>query len=135
MSEQKVVPQKGYETLDDFVNRQNNFWHFFIKDSFMGILFRKEPVYARLRKRYPVFVRELTEKVTAYSDEESASAMALLNSTEARLGIPQKMPVLQHEMPYEDLYLAYHLMAELVYADDKGVRREDGSFNDKYLCR
>ena len=39
------------------------------------------------------------------------------------------------QLPWEDLYKAYQLMARLVQEDDRYAKRDDGSFDNLRLCR
>jgi len=111
MSEPNIAPQTEYKTLDDFMKGQNNFWHFFIEDSFLGRLHRdKVEAYARFEEQNPDFAKELMQRATRMYREN-------------------------HQLPWEDLQRAYNLMAKLVHEDDRYVRRDDGSLDTRKLCR
>jgi hypothetical protein len=111
MNEPKSVPQMEFKTVADFIKGQNNFWHFFIEDSFLGQLHRsKIEAYTRFEEQNPEFARELMQKATRMDREQS-------------------------QLPWEDLYRAYQLMSKLVYEEDRYVRRDDGRLDNYILCR
>lgn len=111
MSEPKIVPQVEFEMLNDFVKGQNNYWHFFIEDSWLGQFHRENvEAYSRFEKQNSEFARDLMQKATRMYKE-------------------------YRQLPYEDLYRSYQLMSKLVYEDDRYVKKDDGSLDDYKLCR
>ena len=111
MDKLKIVPQIEFKTLDSFIKGQNNFFHFFIENSDLGQVYRdKVEAYARFKEKNPNFVRELTQRITSTPKEDS-------------------------QFPWNDLYGAYQSMAKLVHEDDGRVKRNDGSFDNRKLCR
>ncbi len=111
MIEAKIAPQIEFETLDDFIKGQNNFWHYFIEDNELGRLHReKVKAYSRFEEQNPELAQELMQRATRMHKEND-------------------------ELPWEDLYRAYQLMSKLVYEDDRHVRKEDGSLDTGILCR
>lgn len=110
MNEVEVAPQREFKTLDDFISGQNNFWHYFIEYSDLGILHREKiKAYSRFKKQNFDYAVELMRKTTNLYRE-------------------------RQQLPWKDLYQTYQLMSKLVCKSDNHVKREDGSFNDYILC-
>ena len=97
MSEPQKVKQPEFKSLEEFITGNNNFYMFFIRQSYGGESRREQPVYTRFLEKYPEFAQQVFEKASLAWDE-------------------------RHEwyerLPWEDMYEAYKLMAELVFEED-----------------
>lgn len=108
MTEHRTVPQIEFESLDDFIRGQNNFYAYFLNDCEWGKSRRKTPHFERFQEAHPEMARIIT------------------NSTvEAVRAKPRK------ELPNEQLWGAYKIMSSLVFIDDKYVMRDNEP--DKYF--
>ncbi|MBU4292879.1 MAG: hypothetical protein KJ770_02355 [Actinobacteria bacterium] len=111
MTEQKVAPQIEFESLDDFIKGQNNYYAYFLDDSEWGINYRERPPFKRFQESHPEMEREVT----------GATVQAV------RANPRQKLP-------YKQLWGTYKIMSDLVFVDDKYVMR-DGKPDKYFLIR
>ncbi len=104
----KVAKLVRYETLEGFVEGQNNFYfHFLPEGSFVGDIYKTQPHYRRFKALHP----ELDSSLKAKLSQRKVGSDA-----------------------YKELFKAYAIMSELVSVDDPHVR-EDGKVNDQFLLR
>lgn len=106
MTEPKIVPQKQFESLEDFTDGQNNYYAHFLKGDSWGETRRERPHFQRFQNLHP----ELEGEVTRATGEARSKSGRL---------------------PYERLFEAYKIMSQLVYADDKGLMAYSNP--DEYL--
>jgi len=101
------APQRGFKSLDEFIDGMGNFRYYFHVDSPFIIqkIKRNRPVYQRFKKQHPELDQTLTLKVT--ESEES------IVKTKRTIGLP-----------YEELFEAYQLMSELVFVGDEHTLTE-----------
>lgn len=100
LSKPKIVPQKEFESLEDFIEGQKNYWGHFLKGNEWGETRRSRSCFKRFQKLYS----ELEEKTTTAT-------------VQARTAEPPK------KLPYKLLFETYELMSKLVFADDEGVKK------------
>jgi hypothetical protein len=110
----KIAEILEISTLDEFIGRtnigDNNFWLLFADSEMSEDLRAAVPAYRRMEETTPGFVKTLRTKMAAAQDKKRS------------------------EFPWEELYKAYIIMAELVHPDDEHVRK-DGEIDRKYLTR
>jgi hypothetical protein len=112
MAEHQVAPQIEFETLDDFIEGQNNYYAHFLDDCHLGQLYRTKKVhFKRFQEAHPEMEREVT----------GATVRAVRAEPRQRL-------------PYEQLWETYKIMSKLVFVDDKHVMR-DGQPDKYFLTR
>ena len=111
MTEQKVAPQIEFESLDDFVRGQNNYYAYFLDDCEWGINHRERPVFRRFQEANPQTEREVT----------GATVRAVRAEPRQRL-------------PYEQLWQTYRIMSQLVFVNDQYVM-ENGQPDKYFLIR
>ena len=96
-SEGYIVKQRDFDTLEEFIEEQNNFTtHFYQSNPVTVEAYRKAPHFLRFQALYPDFERELSIKYTG-----------CVNT--------------RQEKPWEDLFKAYKLMSALVLSSDPYV--------------
>ena len=111
MAEHQVAPIREYETLEDFIRGQNNYYAHFLDDCKWGQLYRERPYFKRFQEAHPEMEREVT----------GATVRAVRAEPRQKL-------------PYEQLWETYKIMSKLVFVDDKYVMR-DGQPDAWFLCR
>jgi len=92
----RIVPQKKFESLDDFKKGQNNYYAYFLEGNGWGEARRILPCFKRFQDLYSELEKEVTK----------ATCEAVSNST---------------ELPLELLYDSYNIMSQLVFTDDDDV--------------
>jgi hypothetical protein len=108
----QIVPQKQFETIDDFINGSNNYYALFLDDCDWGLEHRETyGCFRRFQAAYPEMERQVTR----------ATVQAV------RAGPLQKLP-------WERLWETYKLMSQFVFADDK-YATHDGQPHREYLIR
>jgi len=111
MAEQKVASLIQFGTLDDFVDRQDNYWAHFLDDVDFGQMKREHPYFKRFQAAHPEMERQVTEA-----------------TVRARRAVPRE------RLPYEQLWETYKLMSKLVFVDDKDLQNY-GQSNPYFLTR
>ncbi|MEI7719497.1 MAG: hypothetical protein WCI72_06515 [archaeon] len=118
----KIILQREFTSLDDFVKNSNNFYLHFVGDSGMGRLYRTKDAFKRFQKYHLELEQETTRIVVSDVRDTSLSKW--------------HGPITKTET-WEKLIEAYKLMSQLVYKDDRDVKRPDlgKEFDDWFLCR
>tara|TARA_Y100000294_G_scaffold177180_1_gene201743 strand:+ start:226 stop:552 length:327 start_codon:yes stop_codon:yes gene_type:complete len=96
MNQPRIMQQKQFESLEQFIDEQNNYYAHFLKGNDWGETRRNRPHFRRFQKAHPELEREVTRK-----------------TCEARFK--------SERLPYEQLYRTYEIMSQLVHVDDEGV--------------
>lgn len=103
-----------FESLEDFIRRQNNFYGHFNDKSFMGELRRKREYFLRFKNKNLDFELSLTRRVTDL------------------IGNYANDGTLHSKLPWSDLYQGYKLISLDVLVSEI---INDGLVDDYYLCR
>ena len=114
MAEHQVAPQIEFESLDDFIRGQNNYYAYFLDDCQFGKLYRTEKAnFRRFQEAHPEMEREVT----------CSTVLALRSEP-------------RQELPYEQLWETYKIMSQLVFVDDQYVMESGGGKPDRcFLIR
>jgi len=105
MPQPQIVPQKQFETLEDFANGMNNYPYHFSLDPYIGRTRRNTPHFQRFQEQNQEMEGEMISIVT-----RTLQTRTRLNRFENLSG---------EEL--EKLWGSYKKMSQLVYADDPGV--------------
>jgi len=97
MTEPKPVPQKEFNSLDEFIRGQNNYYAHFLAGNPWGETRRRRPHFLKFQQQYP----GLEEEVTRLTVEARRTNSPL---------------------PFEKLFETYPMMSQFVFDDDPGVR-------------
>jgi hypothetical protein len=119
MDVRNKIPQLSFGTLEEFIGGNNNFWHYFNLESFLGEAYRKNSVFQRFYKQNQAFADALLEKTTLMYRKNYS--------------VPSSIIPWERTLPWDELYMAYVLMSELVDESDPYSRRENGNLNNRYL--
>ncbi len=111
MAEHEVAPQTEFESLDDFIRGQNNYYAYFLDDCDWGISHRERPPFRRFQEAHPEMERKVTDATIRALRAES-----------------------RQKLPYEQLWETYKIMSRLVFVDDRSVMR-DGQPDKYFLIR
>jgi hypothetical protein len=113
MIDQRIAPQVEYKTLEEFIERSNNFYLFFLPDCWTAQeCYRKKEAFLRFQQSNPEMDKEIS------------------GATMHAVRVAPEKP----DLPWEKLFEAYKKMSQLVFVDDEWVMR-DGKPDDWYLCR
>jgi len=105
------IPQIQFGSLEEFIEKRNNFDSFFRRTPWGEQVYRCRPHFERFRQAYPELEKDI-------SDENTAAYLA------------------GERHPYEKLWEAYKLMSEFVYVGDEAVViRSTGKFDSHKLLR
>ncbi len=102
----KVIPQKQFDTLDEFIDGCNNYAMLF---QIGGEDYRETtPAYDRFKEQNLEFDSKLKQRMN-----------------EINIDNPK--------IPWDKLWDSYKLMSQLVYEDDPFAIKKDGSFDTTHL--
>lgn len=116
----KVVPQLEFDDVEQFKNKQNNFWNYFsdTEGSMLHYIVRRKKVFQRISILNPDLVHSLVARFQQLTEEQGTPIVKIDNSL------------------WQDLFEAYKQMSQLVDESDSYVVREKtGHLDDWYLCR
>lgn len=108
----EIAPQIEFQSLDDFVNKQNNFYMHFRDNCFeSNNIYRLRATFKRFQIQNPEMEQDVTK---------------------ATIQVIKAWP--EQRLPYEQLWEAYNLMSKLVFVNDEYVMR-GGQPDREYLIR
>lgn len=87
------------KTLDEFIEKQNNFRFHFLKKGIISDIYRSRIYFKKFKKENPKLEEDLTEKVTEINKE---------------IRTYPTMEEFTRQLPNQDLFLAYNLMCNFI---------------------
>ena len=143
MLESKLVPQTQFTDVQQFKIESNNFYLFF-QEGQMGDMYRTKEVYQRFKTENPTCNEQLCQKAIEREQEykrneqerfQEVVQISIRDRTVSYDKAWEKCKPAIEKYPWKELFEAYQIMSKLVYQDDKGVTRENGTLDDVFLCR
>ena len=108
MDKPKIVPQVKFDTLEDFINGNNNFWNMF------AVSHRSradEPFYKRFREIAPDLAARLEREVHLSWEDRSKKSLPW-----------------EKQYPWDKMWEAYKIMSNLVCLGDPYVHEDSHGF-------
>lgn len=117
----QIIPQRKFNSLDNFQKHSNNFYLHFVDDCWAGRIYRAKDAFQRFQKSHLELEQETTRIVLSDVRDKDLDK--------------NHGPITKKET-WEKLLEAYSLMSQLVYTTDPYVIRDETKKPDEwFLCR